>query len=163
MIGAKKAARPLAALAAITALAALLASATPEARAYFGDEGFVCEKAGEGDSSEHHIWMEGSYWRQSGIAAPGGVRRLELDLAFDDNCLSSPMEMDVLVNGDPVGTLIIEPGQEGWSGGFGFKRRADGVYEVELRVARTVPEGNGSVSLLADGESSRLLLRDGRN
>jgi hypothetical protein len=147
-----------------TSLFALLAVLTTQANAtfigHFGSPDFQWIHP-SGGATPNHIWVAGDEWKQTFTGTgQASANAMVLDLFINDNILTGPsLILDVLLNGIDVGDITIAPGVSGAQFyGFTFASILGDTYTVEMVVRDTIPGGDGSVSMAADNERSRVFL-----
>jgi len=108
-------------------------------------------------ASPYHIWVTNDYWVQTfsdtGLAS---ATNMSLLLYIDDNVLSSgnTQKLDVVLNSVVVGSIGIASGVSGSRDyNFAFSSVPGDDYEVKLLAKNTIPPGDGSISMAADGRS----------
>ena len=132
-----------------------LAGAPQQARAgevyAFGGPNFVYV----GGGTSNAIWDAGDLWGQSFSTGISSLGELKLNLSFGFNSLSStPLDIEVDVNGVSIGSFTIDPGELAFTGTFDAGAIAGTSFTVELVAINTIPNGLGSVGLRANGVAS---------
>jgi hypothetical protein len=126
----------------------------------FGAPNFQWIHSG-GAATPNHIWVAGDEWAQTftGTGLPSATAML-LHIFIDDNILNGPsLILDVLLNGVDVGDMVIAPGATGGQNfTFNFASILGDTYTIAMVVRNTVSPGLGSVSMLANNQSSGFAL-----
>lgn len=102
------------------------------------------------------------YWYQLGDYAQGSrtpglnnVTGIKLELIIDDNALNSSghIDLDLTINGIPVGSFSILPGQNSREVSFFFPPISGPHFVVRLEETNTVEVGYGSAAILLDSSA----------